>query len=430
MHANKTVLFTLRTYKHLPYVYRLINLIASSFRCVIHVDDRWDSDSLQRVRESSLLSTGIEIIPAIKLSVFQRTLCEFKEYYTYLYYEHRFGGGDFYTKRWRGYQKLFKPLNFMARIPYARRVLLSNRVRSFLSRLYKSELLSAYMKNANVGAVVCTSLNLRFSNEDFYLQTAKSCGIKSYYPVLTWDNLSTKGSFISTPGTAFCFNSLQRRQLKKWHRITSSVHISGSLFFEKWMSLREAVVKSDRSNDKPYILYLGSSSNIIGDERHIINLLRLVLYKIKEKLNIDVGLLVKNHPAKINKVDSSLGIDVYEDFGLCESHDHEIKYAQLLYNSAAVFGVNTSGLIDATFVNDNVFALTDAGKSRQSGVLHFEEMCKSFHIKKMSLSDVDSLKRILVAALSKEVAHKGVVQDHVDMSPSQFMKECICAEMD
>ena len=430
MYSNKKVLFTLRTFKHLPYVYKLINQIALSYNCIIHVDERWDKDSLQRVRESGLLVPGIEIRPAIKLSIFQKILCELKEYYAYIYYEHRLGSMSFYTKRWRSYQKLFKPLNFLARHSFFRKILLSTRVRSIFSRLYSSRSLSVYMGTNDIGAVVCTSLNLRYTNEDFYLQTAKSCRIKTYYPILTWDNLSTKSTFMTMPETVFCFNSSQKRQLSKWHRINSSIQVCGSLFFEKWTALKETVHKKNKSSNKPYILYLGSSANVIGDESSIIYFLRLVLYRIKEKFNLEVELILKNHPAKINKIDKSLGVIVYEDFGLCESNDNELDYAQLLHNSLAVLGVNTSGLIDATFVNGNVFALTDAGKNtRQAGVLHFEEMCESFNIKKLSLTAVDLLESILVAVLSSERDRENTTEELAAIVPSQFMKDYICAEV-
>lgn len=430
MHSNKKILFTLRTHKHLPYVYSLINQTANSYKCIIHVDERWDADSLQRVRDSELIVSGIEIYPAIKLSLLQNILCQLKEYYAYVYYEGRFGGMNFYTKRWRTYQKIFKPLSFLASNRFFRKILLSHRMRGIFSCLYGSRSLSAYMYLNNVGAVVCTSLNLRYSNEDFYLQAAKSCGLKSYYPILTWDNLSTKGTFLSTPGTIFCFNSSQQLQLKKWHRVNSSIQVCGSIFFEKWIAIRKAVQKKQLNSDR-YILYLGSSSNIVGDEKNVIYLIRLVLLIIKEKLNIDVKLIVKNHPAKINNVDMSLGISIYEDFGLCESSEHEIRYANLLSNSLGVLGVNTSGLIDASFVNRNVFALTDLGiKARQQGIIHFEEMCESFNIKKISLEKLDLLESILVSLLLGEKITDISSENLPEKLPSQFMKDYICAEVE
>jgi hypothetical protein len=155
-----------------------------------------------------------------------------------------------------------------------------------------------------------------------------------------------------------------------------------------------------------------------------------MLYIIKDKINLKVELIVKNHPAKINNIDRSLGITIYEDFGLCESNEQEINYAQLLHNSAAVFGVNTSGLIDATFVNGNVFALIDVGKNaRQAGIIHFEEMCEAFNIKKLSLATLDLLEGILVAVLSGERDKENTTEELAAKLPSQFMKDYICAEV-
>lgn len=425
-----TILLTIRTYKHLPYVYRLVNQLANTFRCVIHVDERWDSCSLASVKNSPLLSSGIEVEPAIKLSFIQRTLCELKEFYTYIYYVNRFGFDNFYTKRWRGYQRLFRPLVFIARNYQFRRIILSGRARAFFCKFYRSGILTRYYAKNNVKAVICTSLNLRYSNEEFYLQTANLNGISSYYPVLTWDNLSTKGSFIAAPSTVFCFNESQKRQLKKWHRVISKVEITGSVFFEKWNDLLRHVKRIDIDSEvNHYFLYLGSSSNIIGDERQIITILSLIICIINSQLATNVKLLVKNHPAKVNQIDQSLGVSVYDDFGLCESQDEELRYAYLLRNARAVFGVNTSGLIDATFVNANVYAITDVGKSRQGGVLHFEEMCNSFGINKISLNDLavirDTLNSLMTDSKSADLAL--IESDGLDSS--RIITEYICAKI-
>ena len=104
------------------------------------------------------------------------------------------------------------------------------------------------IKECDYDCMISTAANLRFSNENEYILAAKHLGLKVHYPILTWDNLTTKSLVLNIIDHIYVWNKLQQEYCKKIHHIKSEkIIISGSLFFEKWISHNDNINKEFNS---------------------------------------------------------------------------------------------------------------------------------------------------------------------------------------
>jgi hypothetical protein len=125
--------------------------------------------------------------------------------------------------------------------------------------------------------ILATPTNLRYSNEPEYLRVGNSLGIPTVICTLTWDNLTTKGHIPVIPKCLFTWNNTQAKEAREIHRIPSNtIRVTGSPTFDKWldqelepMQRQEFESVTQLAPDTRFILYMGSSANIAGDEGHL-----------------------------------------------------------------------------------------------------------------------------------------------------------------
>ena len=77
------------------------------------------------------------------------------------------------------------------------------------------------IKECDYDCMISTAANLRFSNENEYILAAKHLGLKVHYPILTWDNLTTKSLVLNIIDHIYVWNKLQQEYCKKIHHIKS-----------------------------------------------------------------------------------------------------------------------------------------------------------------------------------------------------------------
>jgi len=254
--------------------------------------------------------------------------------------------------------------------------------------------------------VIATPCNHRFSEEIEYIKAAKSLGIKTVIPVLSWDNLTTKGIFHAIPDKLLVWNESQKQEAIEIHGIPhDNIEIIGSPFFDKWfcgetrLENRVEFCKSVGLNPwKPYCLYLGSSSNIAKDETWIIE-------KLSSEFS-DISFLVRPHPANYkNFLWVNLNnVVVYPKNGrLVDDADSLNSFYNEIKHSAFVFGINTSGMIDA-IINDKacVTLLADEYKHTQSDAVHFEYMKDAIYM----ADSFDSLFKFIRSLLNGELSRQ------------------------
>jgi hypothetical protein len=219
-----------------------------------------------------------------------------------------------------------------------------------------------------------------------FICTARTLGIPTLLPVASWDNLTLKGGLHATPDIVAVWNEAQRREAVCLHEIPdTSVRVTGAVPYDHWFtwsprSSRDAFCRRVGFKDtRPYILYLGSSPFAAPTEPAFLNEWLTAIRAAAPPLR-EFGVLVRPHP--LNPFDEQVldraanRVAVYPAGG-AEPADEPSRadYFDSIYHSAAVVGVNTSGLIEAAIVDRPVHTvLASRYRDSQMGTLHFQHL--------------------------------------------------------
>jgi len=114
---------------------------------------------------------------------------------------------------------------------------------------------------------------LPFSPEIEYIKAADALGIPTVAVVLSWDNLTTKGTFHIIPDTTFVWNDALAEEATILHDIPhDKILITGAPVFDFWFEMKPKLDYASFCDivginaDQPFVLYLCSSKYISGDE--------------------------------------------------------------------------------------------------------------------------------------------------------------------
>lgn len=188
-----------------------------------------------------------------------------------------------------------------------------------------------------------------------YAKAALQLGIKAVNLVASWDNLSTKSTFNIIPNAIILWNEPMREEAVKLHRIsTEKIIISGAETFDYLFNVQETCTRAEFCmklgiENKPFVVYLGSSSSMTGDETDFI---RSFIRVLRDKLGIQT--LIRPHPLNAG---IWLGFDEAGSVIWPKNGElPDVEYAQQdLWNtfrySSAVVGINTSAMIEAAIVD-------------------------------------------------------------------------------
>lgn len=225
----------------------------------------------------------------------------------------------------------------------------------------------------NPNAVLATPCNKRRSSEAMWIGAANRLDITTIVPTLSWDNLTTKGTFFAKPKYLFVWNKFHAEEAINYHGFNSnSIRIIGSLFLDKWTTHMSPNYVSSSGNR--YVLYLGSSSNVVKDETSYI----LELAKIcrDKKLN----LVVRPHPssswpALLHKKDIE-NLKLSENKTTVPFNSQKFEdFNRKIRGAICVVGVNTTAMLDAISAGVPVVALLRKELSEtQSKTLHFRHL--------------------------------------------------------
>ena len=202
---------------------------------------------------------------------------------------------------------------------------------------------------------------------------------------LSWDNLLTKGIHVYQADYFFCWNESDRTALVKYHGYKKEkVVIIGSTFFDKWINIEKIYINDSSEEKQKYILYLGSSRNITGNESVVIN---NFARKIREYLP-SYKLIVRLHPSNYvysSELDSDLMI--VKIGNVPTDNKQANNFFSLMKNAICVVGINTSAMVDSVVCDCPTVALQlDQYKATQFETPHFVNLhstnalhiCKSF----------------------------------------------------
>jgi hypothetical protein len=221
------------------------------------------------------------------------------------------------------------------------------------------------------------------SRQADWLRAAKRLGIRTAYPVFSWDNLTNKGLLRDVPDRVLVWNDLQAREAEELHRIPADrIRVTGAPVCDPWFEwsvsrsreefCREVGLRADR----PIVLYLCSSQfvapNEVGFVPGWIDRLRA-----RGEPFAEAGFLVRPYPDTSRRwLDAEVEgpqVRVWPRFG--ESpHDEATRrnFYDSIFHSAAVVGINTTAQIESAIVGRPVHTvLAQEFRDTQEGTLHF-----------------------------------------------------------
>jgi len=375
--------------------------------------------------------------------LWRRPLFAAREVLSYANYLTRNEGSDYYVKRWEGY--LPWPVRVAARFPPAKGFLAregtQSRLRRFEEYVVPDKAICESLKNHRPDIVVASPINMRFSEEVEYIKAAKALGIPTAVPVLSWDNLTTKGVFHVIPDLTLAWNHTQFESAKEIHRVPpDKIVVTGAPFFDKWF---DSPVAGERESfcrqaglppERPFVAYLGSSMNIARDETWLVRELSACLKRHANPSIKGMNILVRPHPANAFIYERLEGenIQVYPKKGALPDTESSMRdfYNTLRYCVATV-GINTTGMIDAVIADKPcVTIMTDQYRSTQALTAHFQCLLDAdvLEIAKSSSECVDILKRLCGGGDSKGHLRRKFVADFIRPRGLQRPAGAVAAE--
>jgi hypothetical protein len=221
-----------------------------------------------------------------------------------------------------------------------------------------------------------------------YVRAARQLGIRSVLGVGSWDHLTTKGLIHEIPDHVVVWNEFQRREAQELHGIDPElVSVTGAQAYDHWFGMQPDRSRDDfcarvgLRPDRPYLLYLCSSSFIAPREVDFVERWLTALRSSNDAVLRDAGVLVRPHPQNAEQwVDVNLS-----RFGNVALWPREganpvdvgtrADYFHSMFFSRAVVGVNTSGLIESGIIGRMVYTVLDDEFARtQEGTLHFHHL--------------------------------------------------------
>lgn len=192
-----------------------------------------------------------------------------------------------------------------------------------------------------------------------YIRAAQRLGVPTVAAIASWDNLSTKGAFHLLTDSVLVWNDSLACEAELIHAIPRERIVStGAAKFDAYFELgptmsRErfcAAVGIDPG--RPYLLYLGSSHQVAGNETGFVADLARALQD--DPRTAGVTIVVRPHPlnaAAWAKFEGE-GIRVFPARGQRpDLPRHRDDYLNTLSHAAAATGVNTTAFLEAAIAD-------------------------------------------------------------------------------
>lgn len=249
----------------------------------------------------------------------------------------------------------------------------------------------AYLKKSDPDVVLLTPLVGLGSRQADHLRAAKRAGLRTCYCVHSWDNLTNKGLLRDIPDLVTVWNEQQAREAVELHGVPRNrLAVAGASSYDHWFDWRVSRTREEfcaevgLDPEKPFVLYVCSSPFVAPNEVAFVRRWIGEFRKANDGRLRNVGVLVRPHPqhfeqwrkADMKKFDN---VAVWPAKGrdpIDEASRNE--YFDSIYHAGAVFGINTSALIESGIVGRSVFTLlAEDFKETQEGTLHFHYLAEA-----------------------------------------------------
>jgi hypothetical protein len=298
---------------------------------------------------------------------------------------------------WRFKKYLPRPMQWATRISPLNKLLVSERVLRFLQKIQPHLPLDAgivqSLKAYSPDVVLSSPFIKRSTLDVEYIRAALALRIPAIVAVLSWDNLTSRGTFHAVPDAIFLWNQALKKEAVELHGLPAErIVVTGAPTFDFWFAMQPQMSREEFCKmvglqaAQPYIVYLGSSWSIAQDERAFMREFADALASCPSTRAVQI--LMRPHP---------LNAEVWQDFvaeNICvwpragqwpDNLDARQEYFETLYHSSAVMGVNTSAFLDAAVVDKPcVTAITSHYQQTQGGRGHFAHLVNGNFIEMVS----------------------------------------------
>jgi Sulfotransferase family len=221
------------------------------------------------------------------------------------------------------------------------------------------------------------------SRQADWLRAAKRLGIRTGFPVLSWDNLTNKGLVRDEPDLVLVWNDLQAREAEELHGISRErIQITGAPVCDPWFDRQPSRTREELCHEvnldpeQPIVLYVCSSQFVAPNE---VEFVPRWLDRLRSRGGLleEAGYLIRPYPDTARRwLDAGIEgpqVSVWPRFGE-GPHDEATRanYFDSIYHAAAVVGINTTAQIEAAITGTPVHTvLADEFRDTQEGTLHF-----------------------------------------------------------
>lgn len=245
-----------------------------------------------------------------------------------------------------------------------------------------------------------------------YTKAAQSLNIPVIASLLSWDNLTSKGTYQVMPDWLFVWNQNLLEEALQIHDFDPrQVFVSGAAVYDPWFDLSSSTdrasfcVRAGLDPAKPFVLYLCSSKSISDRETDLIRMLMTQLETVDEASR--PALLVRPHPFK--EMSDELENDWVKIFPKGgqrpDTDEARAGYYDSLYHSVAVIGVNTTGFLEAAILDKPcltiVTPMTSAGQEMRA---HFKHLMDAEYIE--TAKDFPQLVSLIMQIVSGADPHR------------------------
>ena len=226
------------------------------------------------------------------------------------------------------------------------------------------------------------------SPQSDYVRSARARGVRTVFCVASWDNLTNKGLIHDQFDLVTVWNEAMKREAVELHGVPPArVAVTGAQSFDEWFGRRPSTTREafcarvGLRPDRPYLLYVCSSSFVAPHETPFIRTWVAQLREAPAEALRQVGVLVRPHPQNWKQwrnFDASgmVNVAIYPPLGAVPvDPTSKNEYFDSIHHSAAVIAVNTSAEIESAIVGRKVFSLlAPEFRETQEGTLHFHHL--------------------------------------------------------
>ena len=260
--------------------------------------------------------------------------------------------------------------------------------------------------------VMCPHLMPGMRHSD-YLKATRALGLRSILCVASWDNLSSKQQIHELPNRVLVWNETQVEEAVELHGVPRELLVTtGAQSFDQWFSREprpreEFCARVGLDPSKPYILYVGGS--LFPAELTEAEWARTWLTEVRKHPDLgEAGVLFRPHPNR-GGVWAQTPFDDFQNVTVWPAQhsqmplDEESRadFFDSIHHSGAVFGLNTSAMIESAVVGRSVHTmLVSEFATSQQGVFHFDYLLEVGGGLVRVADDFDELREQLADAIS------------------------------